>query len=331
MKELQKPCGGDFGGTTVDNAFYQLLVKVFGADTLQRFKKTHIEVYYDLLGRFEVKKKNFQGDQHMILQFPMSLLTFYEDEVGESVKETLNSSAYKDRIDFRQDKIILSLSLANELFDTAVHKIVDRITDILKSVNNVNALVLVGGFSESPYLQRRMKKEFGDRVTILSPKEPASAVIKGAVMYGHNPQVIDSRVCKYTYGIARMMRFKDYHSRRKRIVVSGVSWCDDLFNKHIEVGQTVHVNEDFEAHEYFPVTQDMRHGCLEVYASTEKNPTYVDEEGCQHVGIIRIDLTGGDVKAKVLVKLIFGGTELRVEAVEEKTGKQTIGSVDFLG
>lgn len=341
LKELQKPSGGDCGGTTVDHAFRDLLNKIFGADVLARFKKQSMEDYCDLFDRFQLKKKTFDGDDKVILQFPLALMQIYETDVGQTVGDSLGTSPYKDRVEFKLGKMFISVDLAKDIFNTAVMKVVDKTSDMLKEVSDIKALVLVGGFSESPYLQRVMKDKFdqkilfgrsrGTQLHVVSPEEPASAVIKGAIVYGHQPKAIDSRVCRYSYGIARMMKFKDYHEEAKRVSIKGVSWCDDLFNKHIEVGQTVRVDDDFEAQEYFPIISDMQQAVLEVYASPKPNPTYIDDEGCQLVGLIRIELTGGDVKAKILVKLIFGGTELKIEALEEKTGKRTIGHVDFLG
>ena len=338
LKELQKPSGGDYGGTTVDNAFRSILNRVFGADIINKFKLNHMGEFYELFDRFEVKKRYFEGTDKMTLQFPYSLLELYEKHAQETVNETLETSPYRGRVVFKKDKIVISLDLVKDIFNEAVNKIVEKTNELLQAVNNIEAVVLVGGFSESPYLNRIMKtkfngiKVFRNSVQVLTPKEPASAVIKGAVINGHQPTAIDSRVCKYTYGIGRMMWFDDHvHPINKRIEVDDTAWCDDLFNKHIEIGQTVRLGDEFEEQEYFPITADMKQGVLEVYASTTKNPQFIDEPNCQLVGLIKIDLTGGDADAKVLVKLIFGGTELIIEAREEKTGKTTVGPVDFLG
>lgn len=339
LKELQKPSGGDYGGTTVDNAFRKILNKIFGANVLDLFKRQNMEEYCDLFDRFQLKKKTFDGNEKIILVFPLALLELFEDETEETVDETLKTSPYKGRVEFKLGKMFITVDLAKDIFNEAVQKIVDKTSDLLKAVSDIEALVLVGGFSESPYLQEVMKKKFDMKTMfdsqkmlhVYSPVEPASAVIKGAVIYGHQPRAIDSRVCKYSYGIARMMRFKDHHEEKRCVTIKGVTWCNDLFNKHIEVGQNVRLDDDFKAEEYFPVIGEMKQAVLEVYVSPKHNPTYVDDEGCQLVGLIPVDLTGGDVHAKVLVKLIFGGTELRIEVVEEKTGKTTIGHVDFLG
>lgn len=154
LKELVKPSGGDFGGTTVDCAFRNLLNKLFGADILHKYKKTNMQEFYEIFDRFEVKKGYFDGKEKMILQFPVSLLDFYKKETDESTTETFQSSPFKDRVAFRKDKMFIGLDLAKELFDEAAHKIVDKVTDLLKEVNDIKVLVLVGGFSNLHILNR---------------------------------------------------------------------------------------------------------------------------------------------------------------------------------
>ena len=195
MKELQKPSGGDCGGTTVDHAFRDLLNKIFGADVLARFKKQSMEDYCDLFDRFQLKKKTFDGDDKNILQFPLTLMQIYETDVGQTVGDSLGTSPYKDRVEFKLGKMFIFVDLAKDIFNTAVVKVVDKTSDMLKEVSDIKALVLVGGFSESPYLQRVMKDKFdqkiffgrsrGEQLHVVSPEEPASAVIKGAIVYGH--------------------------------------------------------------------------------------------------------------------------------------------------
>ena len=331
LKELQKPSGGDYGGITVDHAFRKLLNALFGADIIEKFKESHMEEFYELFTRFEMKKRNFQGSDKMILQFPVSLLEKYEEEVEMAIANTIRSSPYRGRVEFKQDKMVIQLELAKEIFNEAISKIVEKITDLFKEVDNLQAVVLVGGFSESKFLRNTIMEKFQNKIRVIWPEEPSSAVIKGAVINGQQPKAIDSRVCKYTYGIGRMMKFKPYHPHDKLVNINGVEWCDDLFNKHIEIGQTVRLDDDFPAEEYFPVTDQMKQAAVMVYASSKRDPMFIDETGCHLIGLIRLELTGGDVDARVLVKLVFGGTELIVEAVEEQTGKTTVGHIDFLG
>ena len=61
--------------------------------------------------------------------------------------------------------------------------------------------MLVGGFGESKYLLERVKKVFAKIVPIISeaPK-PIVAVVKGAVQYGLQKEMVVNRVLKRTYG-----------------------------------------------------------------------------------------------------------------------------------
>ncbi|CAB5380732.1 unnamed protein product [Rhizophagus irregularis] len=59
----------------------------------------------------------------------------------------------------------------------------------------------IGGFSESKYLQARIKKEFGHKVPNISvPIQPVTAVVRGAVQFGLEKEIIKTRVLKWTYG-----------------------------------------------------------------------------------------------------------------------------------
>ncbi|XP_060588401.1 heat shock 70 kDa protein 12A-like [Ruditapes philippinarum] len=46
LKELHPPTGGDFGGTNVDNAFMNVLVRIFGADIIKQFKQQCMNGYW---------------------------------------------------------------------------------------------------------------------------------------------------------------------------------------------------------------------------------------------------------------------------------------------
>jgi hypothetical protein len=52
---------------------------------------------------------------------------------------------------------------------------------------------MVGGLSESEYVQKSMQTAFPD-INVLIPEDPELAVMKGAVLFGFNPSVITARV-----------------------------------------------------------------------------------------------------------------------------------------
>ena len=67
-----------------------------------------------------------------------------------------------------------------EMFDPTVEKIIRLIRDQLGKNKECSAIFLVGGFSESKYLQARIRKEFGEVVPNISvPSHPTVSVLKG--------------------------------------------------------------------------------------------------------------------------------------------------------
>jgi hypothetical protein len=56
---------------------------------------------------------------------------------------------------------------------------------------------MVGGFSESPMLRNAVETAFPNR-TLIIPEEAGLAVLKGAVLFGFEPRIISTRICKAT-------------------------------------------------------------------------------------------------------------------------------------
>ncbi|KAJ3083038.1 hypothetical protein HK102_001317 [Quaeritorhiza haematococci] len=76
----------------------------------------------------------------------------------------------------------------------------------------IDRLFLVGGFSASPYLRRRIRERFRNHFReIVSPPDAGSAVVQGAVHYGVCPSLISARCSRYTYGILLAMRLDTFH------------------------------------------------------------------------------------------------------------------------
>jgi hypothetical protein len=69
---------------------------------------------------------------------------------------------------------------------------------------------------------------------IINPDDCSLAVLKGAVLFGHDPKAITSRISKFTYGIVINQIFKEgFHPENKRQRYRGVDICDDIFDIHL--------------------------------------------------------------------------------------------------
>lgn len=59
-------------------------------------------------------------------------------------------------------------------------------------VRGVRFLFLVGGFAESPMLQKAVQRALGRSCRIIIPHDVGLTILKGAVLFGLDPTVVSS-------------------------------------------------------------------------------------------------------------------------------------------
>ena len=285
--------------------------------------------WLDLMNEFEMKKCTFtSSDQRdkITIRVPVSLLEAYEHSTDCRLEEEIGNTPFARSVHLKNDKLSISSVMFQGFFKESVEEVIKYVRDLLDKpqVRGVESLLAVGGYSESPLMIAALKQSFPN-MRVVVPSTPSLAVLYGAVIYGYEPEVIASRVCSYTYGIAKRKIWKSGDPERKKskdTTRKGLHWCDDVFDKHVEIGQVVKIGEFQPPKDYYPTRQDQKLAVLEFFASTEKDPKFTDDPNTEYVGWFVIELTertqGDD--GKVLVKISVGGTELEVEAKEASSG-----------
>lgn len=84
--------------------------------------------------------------------------------------------------------------------------IVEYVENIFKSIQNIDIIFLVGGYSESFLFQEKFKIEFKGKYIIIL-KDCGFVVMKGVVLYGFNFKFIVVKVLCYLYGIVIFLEF----------------------------------------------------------------------------------------------------------------------------
>ncbi|XP_052793927.1 heat shock 70 kDa protein 12A-like [Mya arenaria] len=194
----------------------------------------------------------------------------------------------------------------------------------------VEAILMVGGFSESPMLQHAVSTEFG-AVKRIVPQEASLAVLKGAVIFGHYPSAIKERISKLTYGVETSKLFDEIkHDATKKKYYEGKARCRNVFEKHVEIGQKLTVGKAQSNMIYYPLYAHQTCIRLSIFTTYDKNPMYTTDPGCIQFGDLEIPICGSGTNRWVKVRFIFGGTEIDVEATEKATGKVHHLKIDFL-
>ncbi|XP_052794101.1 heat shock 70 kDa protein 12B-like [Mya arenaria] len=336
LRELYKANGGTWGGTTIDKAFIDFISSITGPEVMDRFRSENQEDYMDLLREFEVKKRAIGQslDSRTTFKIPITLYETFRDVTGREIRdEVKENKLLSGKVAFAGDKMRVEPGAVKELFSETTKHIIDHLKGIFAdpTASGADTVLMVGGFSESPMLRETVQEAFPDKRVIV-PHEAGLAVLKGAVIFGHNDKEITARIAKYTYGLKTYKDFdpkkhpkdKMFLNENKRPTVRG------CFSRLVEIGQTVSPNEPTPSKPYFP-TGNTSGFTIKLYASSDKKPMFVDDPGCFPIGEVYVHCV--DKYGKVGsadVSLIFGGTELKVRAVDSKTKEERIASFDFL-
>ena len=335
LKELCRASGGDCGGTSVDNAFFQIFVKLVGAPLLNAMKKQEPSAYLDIFREFEAVKRTVYTDKEdkVTISIPRAILdAMCKKHLKEDFEAVVQSSPYHDKMILRYDKMRIDTNLIIDMFKQASERIIELISDVLKKMkgSNLKMIVLVGGFSGCKIIQDNIKTFFPNHRVVV-PEDAELAVLKGAVLFGHKPDYIVARIARYTYGVRISSDFnQDIHEPGRCVVKNGRQMCINLFKLYIKTGSVVELGakitgrhktiKPFQPVVTFPIVQ-----------STIECPQYTDVEGCTELGTLSIDIPNPSQEIRsLLVNLIFGNTELKVTAFDVQSGAECATVLDLI-
>lgn len=333
LKELCQATGDACGGTSIDNEFFQLLVKIVGAPLMYSLSKDNPSAYLDLFREFETIKRTINPNKSGKVNFTIPFVaidTLCEKNFGEDFKSTVSSCSMSDKISLRHDKTRAEADVLKGLFSKSMDDIVGHISKLIKQCEGISMLLLVGGFSESEMIQHAIQKEFPD-IRIIIPEDAGLSVLKGAVLFGHKPDYISSRVTRYTYGIGTRLDFnRNIHDQTRLVIIDGKEMCKKCFWPIIKSNQTTTVGTKVRNRLHSTKKFEKRL-VLPVYASYKESPMYIDEPGCMHIGTVYINIPNpSEYTLYVNVEFYFGNTELTVTTTEEVTGHTETAKFDLV-
>ena len=321
LKAIYRPSGGVWGGTKVDDEFQSFLLKLCGMPAIKSLSKHDM---IEIQRAFENAKAKVTttSEGFIHLKLPIELLS--------SVK----TGIHEGKLRLIGDKLSLSPDLLRGFFGKSIEKINHHIKTLLQDpeLSGVNHIIMVGGFSLSEVLQEAVKRQF-PRLDIRSVAHANSAVLRGAVIHGHEPRIIRWRKSAFTYGVNCYKEFVEgEHDRNKLTRIDGVSYCKDIFDMLISINDTLEVGKHKVTSSRTPVHKDQRNMGIIFYRSNMPKPKYTTDMSCTEIGSLTVempDLKGGRHRT-VRLTVEFGDTELKVEAVDQNTGVKFTAAFDFL-
>ncbi|KAK3101654.1 hypothetical protein FSP39_005241 [Pinctada imbricata] len=343
MKSIHKVCGGPWGGQAVDEEFRKCIQRIFGGEVLNEFRNDYRSQYLAFFRDFELKKRkaNLTSNSSVKLRIPAELCDLLEDTTDCDLAETLANSSFTGKIKAVQDKLDFSQEQFYSFFSGALDNIKNHIISIFEDqrCQNLTGILLVGGFAESDIVIEYLRRAFPEQ-TFIVPSQAGLSVVMGAVLYGHEPDIICARTCRYTYGTSVAKPFRNgIDPLQKRFILSNEYFCNDRFAKTFTIGElvnigdrkSIHINIDYRDEE----RQILRYKPIdtEILISRRKDPIFSDEDDITKLGEIVVPLPDEGVPWPEYfgcsVFMEIAGTEIDVTCTLD-TGESVKGSFEFL-
>ncbi|XP_035673083.1 heat shock 70 kDa protein 12B-like [Branchiostoma floridae] len=186
----------------------------------------------------------------------------------------------------------------------------------------------------SAVLQKAIREEFQNKYRILVPADPEMAIVKGAVMFGDSPKIIQTRISARTYGVDACGTFKEgVHPLSKKFTTStGRVRCRDIFEILVRMDEALRIGES-KTFKFHPIEPDHTEITFDFYVTQAKNPKFVDDEGVIREGcsitVSSPDTTKG-TERDIELKIKFGGTEITATAIDIESGSNVTCHVSLI-
>jgi hypothetical protein len=210
--------------------------------------------------------------------------------------------------------------LSAYVFEPVVGQVLQLIDDQLRQSPNLEAIFLVGGFGQSNYLFRRVEEAFAERVGMIGvPPRGELAVVRGAVYFGLNPQVVTERISRRSYGVETRMLFqKDLDPPEFSVIgIDGKNYCRQRFSVYVKKGQSVKIDECVSKVFVVSYPNDTDSD-LYAYDGDGPVPRLTTDPAVHKVGRFPIRMPHmeavkpGD-KISLTIRMYFGLTEIKIE------------------
>ena len=306
---------------------------IFYCFFFHRYRNKCPRQWLDLMTTFEKAKKEAKpGERPISINLSWEMGSQYSSITGKQVDRVIRQSGGSYGVRFDNGLIIIHNDAVKKMFDPVTDEVVKHVRNLLahSKVSGCEYFFLVGGFGESAFLQNAIKSAFSS-VKVLVPTEAQMAVIKGAVLYGHKPSEIQSRISRLTYGCMIVEPFDPQkHDESKKVG----PYCKDIFHVFVEKDEEVQLDQE-KTYTFYPTNPFSTEVEMNLF-SIDRKPNkvkYTTDLDVKKLGdgiTIQMPNTKGGGSREIETIIKFGGTEIKVEAKDKTSGNIAKTTVSFV-
>ncbi len=283
VKVIHPPAGNDFGGSRVNKEFRSFLEDLVVDPGFKQYissgntvsDATHNAHLNELINEtFETQKRIFgeKGGKggKVSIRLPFSFMTVYQGRIETGIQRLGDS-----RIELTGTDLRVEFSKVEEFYKPVVAEVLKCMAQTLEHVEGkIETIYIVGGFGGCNYLYSAITERFGEAYKYVTPAESDFAVVRGAVIFRRNPEIVESRRADATYGVRASIPFvEDLHDEAYKQIHDGQAQCTNIFSTFIEVGDIVSTKEVM-VKTYKPENPDQPSMHVNIYTSPEKDIWY---------------------------------------------------------
>ncbi|CAI2175780.1 15441_t:CDS:2 [Funneliformis geosporum] len=333
--EVTERAGDYCGSTFIDQEFLKYLGNLLGHSAIDKLKGNNYKQLQYMVQKF---------CRHAKLPFTGEDKNFhYELDLLDTARELQQyvTDSFKKSMDEKEWIIDINYDDIKSMFDPIIDRILNLITVQLKNCRNeCSTMFLVGGFSQSAYLQSCIKLKFKDRVkTISVPTHPIAAIVRGATLYGlgfynkiNNLEngdnvkcILTTRVLKFTYGIEIFENWKSTDPKERK------NFRGDIlkFHRIAKRGEEIEIDKEIIVRNLCPIDLLQKIAVFSIYYTREYDAEYCDEPGMELLGKLKINFPNSEFNRNISFGLSFGSMEITATAKNETNGQNYLATFEI--
>ncbi len=350
---VHPPTGNDCGGSRVNKEFKKFLGILVNDPSFSRYLSTgnsmtnakHSADLNSLVNDIFEKQKLIFGSRtsslgKLSVRLPFTFMTTYSANIQRGLQQYSRSEVQLSGTDLR-----ISYTQMGKFMKPIADGLLSCMARTLSDVETkIEAIYLVGGFGGCHYIYTAITERFGDNYRYIVPAEPNFAVVRGAVLYFRNPELVHGRRVDATYGVGTNITYSSsiHDEEYKWVDDDGVNKCKNIFSTIVERGDAVSPKFVHTA-AFTPITHNQRSASFGVYSSPEKDVWYITGKRgkcsrvsqaatVREIGRLEVDMPilTGDKSRTIDVTFDFSHTEIQVKGYDRTSGNEVKVVLDFL-
>lgn len=201
LKKLYPPTRERYGGISFDEEYKQFLENIWGKDIIKMFAEDHKEDYLILQKEFEMILRDASNtnlvqnspntEKTHAIPIPLRFHELLEKTYTGDIKKALDSWIC-ECIAHGNYRLKLPHDVIMKFFKKTIQYVLNIIE---KNRQNTDVeIIFIGGLAENDIFAESLRERLPSDWKVMIPPMARLAVLRGAVNYGHNPNIKRSKI-----------------------------------------------------------------------------------------------------------------------------------------